>query len=77
MPALRFDRTPKHPPGTGKCKPFDGDRADQDEKSEQDQSAIGEDAGPSGDKPMSDEHEHGTATRTGKNSTKRESKVMK
>jgi len=62
---------------TGESKAFDGDRADQEEKSEQDQSALGEDGGPSGYKSMSDEPEHGTATGTDKNGTKGEPKAMK
>jgi hypothetical protein len=69
-----------HPEGsarTGKSKASAGDRADKEEKSEQDQSALGEDGGPSGDKSMSDEPEHGTATGTDKNGTKGEPKAMK
>jgi hypothetical protein len=47
---------------TGEEKSLGGDRAGQDEKSEQEQSTIGEHGGPSGDSSMPNEHEAETAT---------------
>lgn len=62
---------------TGEGKASFGDREVQDEKSEQDQSALGEDGRPSGDKSMSGGHENGTANGTDKTGTKDERQVMK
>jgi len=56
---------------------LDGGHEGQDKKREQEQSALGEDGGPSGDKSMSDDTEHGTKTGTDNDSTKDEPKSMK
>jgi hypothetical protein len=61
---------------TGEGKASVGDREIQHEKSEQYQSALGEDGRPSGDKSMSDKRENGTANGADKTGTKDEPKVM-